>query len=181
MGSRIPCICPSQYFDTVCGTDGRDYRNECYLICASRQNPNLRVFRRGSCRAIPNQPAVVQRPPAVVQRPPCVCAYLLSPVCGSDGKTYQNLCELNCTKRQYPYLTVFKLGRCDGNVIGIQPGPGVVQRPPCNCPFYLDPVCGSDGKTYQNDCEFNCAKKYNFNLRVLRRGRCDGGRFSPTG
>lgn len=151
----------------------------------------MRVLRRSSCQGIQNQPGVVQRPPPVVQRPPpvvqsppCICPYVLDPVCGSDGKTYQNECLLNCARIQNPYLSVIRRGRCDGNGIIIQPGPGVVQRPPaiaqrppCICPYYLDPVCGSDGRTYQNICEFNCSKLYNLNLNILRKGRCDGRRF----
>ena len=111
-GSPIPCVCPPNYFDIVCGTDGHDYRNGCYLICASRKNPQLTVLKRGSC-GVPNRPPVIK-------------------------------------------------------------------RQPCLCPYYLDPVCGTDYRTYPNDCEFNCEKGYNINLRVLKRGPCQGGRFSPT-
>lgn len=40
--------------------------------------------------------------------------------------------------------------------------------------------CKDHGKTCQQDeCEFNCARKYNSSLRILRRDRCDEGRFSP--
>lgn len=47
--------------------------------------------------------------------------------------------------------------------------------PGCNCPAKVDPVCGSNGRTYQNDCEFRCAQKLLPNLRKRHDGRCLAG------
>lgn len=109
-GSSIPCPCPAHYIDPVCGTDFREYRNECYLICASRRNPSLRVYKRGRCNVVPIQPP----------RPPCVCPYVFNPVCGSDGRTYPNDCELNCARLNNFNLVILRRGRCDeGSPLGV--------------------------------------------------------------
>lgn len=47
----------------------------------------------------------------------------------------------------------------------------------CPCPRMMDPVCGSDDKTYNNRCLLNCeaksARGRSLGLRIARMGRCD--------
>ena len=49
------------------------------------------------------------------------------------------------------------------------------------CPRHLNPLCGSDGKTYGNECTFAAGKcKSNGNLTLKHRGPCgldDAGNF----
>ena len=76
------------------------------------------------------------------------------PVCGDDGKTYKNKCELerdNCLKKTTVSLRY--QGEC-------------CESP---CPPVRSPFCATDGKTYGNSCELkieNCKRKRDGKYKV---------------
>lgn len=68
------------------------------------------------------------------------CPFLWKPICGTDGQTYNSLCQMKATNY------------CRGTNVGIA-FEGEC-KPGCNdaCILVHDPVCGSDGKVYSNSC-----------------------------
>ncbi|XP_067241536.1 double-headed protease inhibitor, submandibular gland-like [Chanodichthys erythropterus] len=155
--------CPEIY-KAVCGSDGKTYSNECELCVASKtSNTKILIQKEGEC----DQP----------QQPNCslyssnACPKIYAPVCGSDGKTYSNECELCvASKTSNTTILIVKQGEC------AQP----LQQPNCKpyssngCPEIYKAVCGSDGKTYSNECELCVASKTsNTTILIAKQGECD--------
>lgn len=92
------------------------------------------------------------------------CTFELSEVCGSDGVTYQNECELKraaCLNKNQ--LEIAKRGPCP--------------RTKCipHCHKRSRPVCGSDGVTYENECLLKkSACEKNKEIRIVNNGSCQG-------
>lgn len=42
----------------------------------------------------------------------------------------------------------------------------------CDCTQIFEPVCGSNGKTFTNNCIFNCAAESDASLRIVSNGIC---------
>ncbi|MEZ4886701.1 MAG: Kazal-type serine protease inhibitor domain-containing protein [Chitinophagales bacterium] len=98
-----------------------------------------------------------------------VCPTLYSPVCGCDGRTYNNLCEA-----QKKGITSTKKGKCPAGTIPTPINKPCVDKskvnPQQNCPTLYNPVCGCDGRNYNNSCE---AEK--MGITSVKKGKCPAG------
>lgn len=160
-----PCLCTYE-FKPVCGSDGTTYPNLCSLNCQKSANPILESRYEGPCKS-----------EAVKELPACACTRDRKPVCGTDGVTYSNLCVLRCHARTRTELVMRSRGPCAEEVkVAEQDLP-----PTCPCPRNMQPMCGTDGITYNNLCLLNCAAHYK-QVALKFEGSCeDEVSISPMG
>ncbi|XP_068755938.1 agrin-like [Montipora capricornis] len=199
-GSAGVCVCPNGCLSNsshVCGTDGNTYESECHLRAYScERKANLSVRHVGKCGNPTSPCSRVTCPPNAM----CIvtangtaqcacstpsCSKTSSIICGNNGKTYQNACEMEIESCQSnETISVMHDGPC--KVPGCAQTncrfySSCVERPNgqavcvCNetCALALDPVCGSNGKTYINECLLRVdACKQRRSFAVLAQGAC---------
>ncbi|EDO40386.1 predicted protein, partial [Nematostella vectensis] len=179
----MKCVCPKPeecpYVNApVCGTDDRTYPSECIMktsACADKKA--VRVKHAGEC--------------GLTRQAVCACPRFedcprdFRPVCGSDLRTYVNLCRLQVEVCQTGRaVTVLRQGACDpcsvskckynSECVKRADGSTTCQCPTDRCPKEASPVCGSDGKTYENECKLRVEScKANQNVRIISRTKCN--------
>ncbi len=154
-------FCP-KVNEPVCGCDGKTYANAC-----EADKNGVMKFTKGRCN--PNGGGgTTECIDKSKINPGKDCPEILEPVCGCDGKTYDNACEADKNG-----VMKFTKGKCPGNGGG-GTNDGCIDKlkidPNKVCPKILEPVCGCDGKEYANACE---ADK-NGVLKYVK-GKCNPG------
>uniref|UniRef100_A0A8D3A618 Agrin n=1 Tax=Scophthalmus maximus TaxID=52904 RepID=A0A8D3A618_SCOMX len=196
------CVCASECVEShqpVCGSDGTTYNSECELhVRACKEQMDLRVVSQGECKTCGS--TVCAWGARCVQNkcecPPC-SGEAFSPVCGSDGTTYDNKCELGTSScMQKRRIDVAKPGSCDEDCGSGGSGSGLEsceqdrcrifggswdedsEEDRCVCDFTCqsvphNTVCGSDGKNYSNECELKKARcERQEHLLIQNQGPC---------
>ena len=192
------CICAESCsdfeYEPICASNGRTYTNVCELkrSACTNNDPELKKISDGPC---PNACNGVEcklygecRTKVETGEAECLCPDQCSladlgteRVCGSDGESYQNVCEMKKVSCQMKkeisvsyYGLCFNKDLCENKNCHKY---ATCQRGTCVCEgcgkVKKSPVCGSDGNTFESECEMRkLACEQNSNVSVRHYGAC---------
>lgn len=160
---NCPKNCDKAENKIVCGSDGNAYRSLCEL---KRRTCGQKVVEApySHCKATQYCQRGLKCPQTQKKM-----------ICGSDGQFYPSECEMhreNCGKHMY----VAPISECLRNFKFLFNGCGRV------CSDEYDPVCGTDLKTYSNQCFMemeNCRARSLGGVQRKYYGKCGEPRQSP--
>ncbi|XP_060914527.1 agrin isoform X4 [Labrus mixtus] len=204
-GLSAKCMCPlgceGKPKQTVCGSDGKDYPNECELHQhACKNQKNIRVQYPGPCdpcKDSENSVNTMCRVEALTRQPlmfglPESCPPANEPLCASDGRTYSSECAMTSSGMQKGVkLRKIYAGRCGrledckeeclfNAVCLVEQLNARCSCDPIACDDTYRPVCGKDGHTYINDCVQRQAECVSRTLIPIKhQGPCDLNVPSP--
>ncbi|XP_019636999.1 PREDICTED: agrin-like [Branchiostoma belcheri] len=186
--------CNEHNYDPLCGSNGQTYDNRCLMeldnCLYTAQNPDshhtITVAYNGPCNSAADNRKRQFNPGTDHCNAHCN-EHNYDPLCGSNGQTYDNRCLMeldNClytaqNPDSHHTITVAHTGPCNRKR---QFNPG---NEHCNthCNDHYDPVCGSNGQTYDNrclleldDCMFSAQHpESHHTITVAYNGVCNSG------
>ncbi|XP_054245094.1 ovoinhibitor-like [Indicator indicator] len=173
-------VCPRN-LEPVCGTDGNTYNHECGICFHNNQHrASVGKAHDGECEPKSVKIDCSRYRSAVVDGHVMVaCPRILKPVCGSDSFTYDNECGI-CAYNAEHQTNVSKMhdGECKQKVGSVDCSKYPTEdtkdgKVLVSCPRNLEPVCGTDGITYDNECGI-CAHNGEHRTHVSKKhnGKC---------
>ena len=126
--------CTMEYVP-VCGDNGKTYGNKC-MACSSGE---INAWTEGEC------PPPVWVNCTEEEKKAEICTADYTPVCGDNGKTYGNKC-MACSSGE---INSWTAGECAH--VWTPCTEEEIQNQVCTREYV--PVCGNNGKTYDNKCE----------------------------
>ncbi|XP_051487181.1 ovoinhibitor-like [Apus apus] len=181
LDGHVLIACP-RILAPVCGSDSQTYGNECGL-CAynAEHDTNITKIHDGECKHEYGSVDCSQYPSVVTEdgKVLVACPRIRSPVCGTDGITYDNECGICAHNGEHrTHVSVKHSGNCrvESSEIDCSQYPSRTfkgGKPQVRCPRILLPVCGTDGFTYDNECGI-CAHNVALGTHVKKshEGRC---------
>ncbi|KAF2368556.1 Kazal domain [Trinorchestia longiramus] len=135
---RCDDVCPFSY-KPVCGSDTRIYNSKCQMKV---KNCGRHIFETPMVHCRPQERTAGGCPISCEAVP-------YDPVCGSNGRLYDSECDmerLNCGLGGAGRVFPVALEKCRKKMDSCER---------IQCPFTLDPVCGTDSTTYVNYCHLH--------------------------